>query len=69
MYKKRKPYDEVIASMRRSRPKVNPNPSFQSQLELWFETGFQLYSDKTLTIRCKEYDDFRLRLRLERLKQ
>lgn len=69
MYKKRKPYDDVIESLRHSRSSVDPNPSFQEQLRLWYELRFKIYTNEVFKVRCKEYSDLRLRLWLGELKQ
>lgn len=70
MYKKRKSDDEVIDLRRRCHYRVNPNPSFQAQLlQLWYEIRFKLYCNEMFKVRCKEYEDFLLRLKLEELRE
>lgn len=61
MYKKRKPHGEVVDLIRRSRPKIKPNRSFQGQLQLWYDTRFQLYRNDMFNVPCKEYTNLRLR--------
>jgi dual specificity phosphatase 12 len=59
MRTQRKGRDEVLEAVRSRRARVKPNANFMRQLDVWEETGYQIWEDgEERAVPKREYKEF-----------
>lgn len=71
MYRRHKSDGRALSLVQKRAPPSGawPNAAFREQLQMWWALKFKLYRDEFYKVPCDEYEKYRFRLSLEKLRQ